>query len=186
VQVAGLTDAGEAGGVDAKGFREQNDEIWRRRKGRACQIRTFAPVTSERDPPWAFTTQSHARTHSACQWTMLRNVALFRSLPKAPYFTTYRHFATRRGGDATDEQLDAARKWLKKLDPDTIPRNICDISFSRSSGPGGQNVNKYSSLPSPPQSQPISHRDIESLQKPPSASRSPHFSRTSHPSFTHT
>merc|ERR1712070_1005796 len=28
---------------------------------------------------------------------------------------------------------------------DTIPRSICDIGFSRSSGPGGQNVNKVAS-----------------------------------------
>ncbi|KAF9251195.1 hypothetical protein DTO013E5_1794 [Penicillium roqueforti] len=27
----------------------------------------------------------------------------------------------------------------------TIPRNICELSFSRSSGPGGQNVNKVNS-----------------------------------------
>jgi len=62
------------------------------------------------------------------------------SLQAVPLAT--RWLATRRGGDATEEELDAARKWLAKLDPDTIPRSICDISFSRSSGPGGQNVNK--------------------------------------------
>jgi peptidyl-tRNA hydrolase ICT1 len=45
-------------------------------------------------------------------------------------------------GDATVEDLEAARRWLEKLDPDTIPKSICDLSFSRSSGPGGQNVNK--------------------------------------------
>ncbi|KAK4549044.1 hypothetical protein LTR36_007500 [Oleoguttula mirabilis] len=49
------------------------------------------------------------------------------------------------GGDADEEELDAARKWLANLDPETIPRTICDVSFSRSSGPGGQNVNKVSS-----------------------------------------
>lgn len=43
------------------------------------------------------------------------------------------------------EDVDVARRWLKTLNPETIPRNICDISFSRSSGPGGQNVNKISS-----------------------------------------
>jgi peptidyl-tRNA hydrolase ICT1 len=41
-----------------------------------------------------------------------------------------------------EDELQAARKWLANLDPDTIPRQICDLTFSRSSGPGGQNVNK--------------------------------------------
>ncbi|KAF2768510.1 hypothetical protein EJ03DRAFT_328171 [Teratosphaeria nubilosa] len=73
---------------------------------------------------------------------MLRYLVLSR-----PFGATsrLRSYATKRGGDASEEELDAARKWLAKLDPDTIPRNICDISFSRSSGPGGQNVNKVSS-----------------------------------------
>lgn len=48
-----------------------------------------------------------------------------------------------RDANVDENELDAARKWLAKFDADTIPRNICDVSFSRSSGPGGQNVNKY-------------------------------------------
>lgn len=50
------------------------------------------------------------------------------------------------GGEngAGDDELDAARRWLANFDTETIPRSICDVSFSRSSGPGGQNVNKYS------------------------------------------
>lgn len=52
--------------------------------------------------------------------------------------------ATRRQpAAASEEDLAAARKWLQALDSETIPKNICDVSFSRSSGPGGQNVNKY-------------------------------------------
>lgn len=54
-----------------------------------------------------------------------------------------RDFASKRPAEGDDEaELAAARQWLKKLDPDTIPRDICEVSFSRSSGPGGQNVNK--------------------------------------------
>jgi len=53
-----------------------------------------------------------------------------------------RCFAARRAGGTCDEELNAARKWLANLDPDTIPRSICNVTFSRSSGPGGQNVNK--------------------------------------------
>lgn len=56
-----------------------------------------------------------------------------------------RWYATKRGGDVDEAELEAARAWLSKLDPDTIPKEICEVTFSRSSGPGGQNVNKVSS-----------------------------------------
>lgn len=83
---------------------------------------------------------------------MLRNVSLLRSARAPPSPQWWRSYAasSKRGGDATEEELDAARKWLAQLDPDTIPRSICDISFSRSSGPGGQNVNKYAATPRAP------------------------------------
>jgi len=57
-----------------------------------------------------------------------------------------RSFASRRAAsleDDQDEDLAAARTWLANLSPQTIPRHLCEISFSRSGGPGGQNVNKY-------------------------------------------
>lgn len=44
--------------------------------------------------------------------------------------------------DQHNEEFTAARRWLSKLDAQTVPRHLCDISFSRSGGPGGQNVNK--------------------------------------------
>ncbi|KAL1601786.1 hypothetical protein SLS60_006701 [Paraconiothyrium brasiliense] len=43
------------------------------------------------------------------------------------------------------EDLQAARKWLAQLHAETIPKSIGELSFSRSSGPGGQNVNKVNS-----------------------------------------
>ena len=46
----------------------------------------------------------------------------------------------------SEEEQKAARQWLASYNPSTIPRNLCDVSFSRSSGPGGQNVNKYEAL----------------------------------------
>ncbi|PYI07487.1 peptidyl-tRNA hydrolase domain protein [Aspergillus sclerotiicarbonarius CBS 121057] len=48
-----------------------------------------------------------------------------------------------QGLDSEDD-LTAAREWVTKLNSKalTIPRDICEFSFSRSSGPGGQNVNK--------------------------------------------
>jgi peptidyl-tRNA hydrolase ICT1 len=54
-----------------------------------------------------------------------------------------RAFASKRGpSEYSEEDLAAARKWLTDLNPDTIPRSLSEITFSRSSGPGGQNVNK--------------------------------------------
>jgi hypothetical protein len=38
--------------------------------------------------------------------------------------------------------LASARKWLEEFSSSTLPRDIGELSFSRSSGPGGQNVNK--------------------------------------------
>ncbi|OQO01563.1 hypothetical protein B0A48_12599 [Cryoendolithus antarcticus] len=45
----------------------------------------------------------------------------------------------------TDPQIALARSFLSSLSPTTIPRSLCTLTFSRSSGPGGQNVNKISS-----------------------------------------
>lgn len=61
---------------------------------------------------------------------------------------TTRHFASKKGnvtqsGVWDEAELSKARDWLSKFNINSIPRNICAISFSRSSGPGGQNVNKY-------------------------------------------
>lgn len=60
-----------------------------------------------------------------------------------------RSFASRRAAalNAEEEELKEAREWLANLNSKSIPRYICEVSFSRSSGPGGQNVNK--SVPEP-------------------------------------
>ncbi|KAJ5760404.1 hypothetical protein N7520_007560 [Penicillium odoratum] len=50
-----------------------------------------------------------------------------------------RRFASTKG--SSDQDLELARTWLKTLDSKTIPRQVGELSFSRSSGPGGQNVN---------------------------------------------
>lgn len=42
-----------------------------------------------------------------------------------------------------DQDQSDARKWLASFTANTIPRKLGEVSFSRSSGPGGQNVNKY-------------------------------------------
>lgn len=54
----------------------------------------------------------------------------------------FRHFASGTEWEADKEKIAAAREWLQKFNAETIPRNIGDVTFSRSSGPGGQNVNK--------------------------------------------
>ncbi|KAH0612367.1 uncharacterized protein H6S33_010419 [Morchella sextelata] len=41
-----------------------------------------------------------------------------------------------------EEQIAQARKWLTSFTPENIPRKYCVVTFSRASGPGGQNVNK--------------------------------------------
>lgn len=64
------------------------------------------------------------------------------SLVSNPLVALSRLYAVKRGGDADEAEVQAARQWLAKLDPETIPKDICEVSFSRSSGPGGQNVNK--------------------------------------------
>ncbi|KAF2459531.1 hypothetical protein BDY21DRAFT_282129 [Lineolata rhizophorae] len=46
---------------------------------------------------------------------------------------------------AGEDELAQARQWLAKFGKDTIPQSICEVSYSRSSGPGGQNVNKVNS-----------------------------------------
>jgi len=56
-------------------------------------------------------------------------------------FSQYRTKSTTSAPPSTEE-ISLARRWLAKFDPDTIPKRLCELSFSRSSGPGGQNVNK--------------------------------------------
>ncbi|KAE8352781.1 hypothetical protein BDV28DRAFT_148680 [Aspergillus coremiiformis] len=62
---------------------------------------------------------------------------------------TARTFASKQAATErlldSNEDLAAARKWLTGLNSKTIPRHICEVSFSRSGGPGGQNVNKVNS-----------------------------------------
>lgn len=45
-------------------------------------------------------------------------------------------------GGATEQDIKQARSWLNQFNAETLPKNMFDFSFSRSSGPGGQNVNK--------------------------------------------
>lgn len=78
--------------------------------------------------PW-FTARPFTSSFAACPWPAV--------LSRRPFA------AARSANNASEEELQVARKWLEKLHADTIPQNLGELSFSRSSGPGGQNVNKY-------------------------------------------
>jgi hypothetical protein len=41
-----------------------------------------------------------------------------------------------------DENMKALQAWQRSFKLNTFPRDLCSVTFSRSSGPGGQNVNK--------------------------------------------
>ncbi len=41
-----------------------------------------------------------------------------------------------------EESLRAAKEWLTNFEISSIPKSSFTLTFSRSSGPGGQNVNK--------------------------------------------
>ncbi|KAL6947718.1 hypothetical protein ACO0RG_000298 [Hanseniaspora osmophila] len=42
----------------------------------------------------------------------------------------------------TADDISKAQRWLSRLQPSSIPKHVYEQRFSRSSGPGGQNVNK--------------------------------------------
>ncbi|ESA42008.1 hypothetical protein GE21DRAFT_10427 [Neurospora crassa] len=62
--------------------------------------------------------------------------------PSAAIVTTSRRLVRHQAFDAgfDPEELAEARRWHKSFHPSTLPQG--DTSFSRSSGPGGQHVNK--------------------------------------------
>ncbi|PKC05144.1 peptidyl-tRNA hydrolase domain-like protein [Rhizophagus irregularis] len=42
----------------------------------------------------------------------------------------------------TPKEIEQAERWLKKFTKEKIPKDLITFTFARSSGPGGQNVNK--------------------------------------------
>ena len=81
---------------------------------------------------------------------MLRRNCALRSLDieQLPCYTHSVHrclSSLAKGPD--DEDHKEARTWLARFNTNTIPKDVCKLTFSRSSGPGGQNVNKYESRP---------------------------------------
>lgn len=45
-------------------------------------------------------------------------------------------------GRLSEEEQAVGRQWLGTFEQSKVPRDSCEVSFSRASGPGGQKVNK--------------------------------------------
>jgi len=70
--------------------------------------------------------------------------ALAAASPPPPTAVPRRLLASR--SSAGHDELSAARAWLAALHAESLPlKAIGELSFSRASGPGGQNVNKVNS-----------------------------------------
>lgn len=67
------------------------------------------------------------------------------SIPLSHFFSHTMLRLIRALSTYTKAEIEGARKWLLSFDHAKVPRSIFEISFSRSSGPGGQKVNKTSS-----------------------------------------
>lgn len=58
------------------------------------------------------------------------------------YLSRYKSTTSKLPDEFSEEDHIEGRNWLDGFNINTIPRSLGDVSFSRSSGPGGQNVNK--------------------------------------------
>lgn len=80
--------------------------------------------------------------------TML-HVHVLESLSKSPsrsllaLLQDCRAYSSRSTSDSEAADLNAAREWFRGFNKSTIPEKIGKTEFSRSSGAGGQKVNKY-------------------------------------------
>lgn len=91
---------------------------------------------------------------SLCSWRsalVLRSTAQLR-LPMVYNVRSYARLAKsspikHKSVHALPDELKELRNWMKDFKPQSLPKDLCKVSFSRSSGPGGQNVNKYELYP---------------------------------------
>ncbi|KAK9451651.1 uncharacterized protein V1518DRAFT_409154 [Limtongia smithiae] len=87
-------------------------------------------------------------TPRVCWFTVSGRCYAFNALQShrlAPFCTLFRRCSSHSPNnfrDTSDPDLKQAREWLKNFSVFDIPRDRFEIRFSRSSGPGGQNVNK--------------------------------------------
>lgn len=70
-------------------------------------------------------------------------LASIRSVHHVPVGIRHMAFRPDEPQGPNEADMRAAREWLASFDSKTIPKKLGDVSFSRSSGAGGQNVNKY-------------------------------------------
>jgi peptidyl-tRNA hydrolase ICT1 len=74
---------------------------------------------------------------------------IFKALSKSPsrgqlaFLQDRRAYSSRSTSDSEAVDLDSAREWFRRFNKSTIPKKIAKTEFSRSSGAGGQKVNKY-------------------------------------------
>ncbi len=75
-----------------------------------------------------------SRTCKSCYGASLRRQSVF--LQNCRFYSSH-------SGNDNEAHLNTAREWYQKSSKSKIPVNIAKTTFSRSSGPGGQKVNKY-------------------------------------------
>ena len=63
------------------------------------------------------------------------------SLPSGQLSRSFSSHPKPTDGNAEEDEISTAQKWLADLSK-TIPVNIASFTLSKSSGPGGQHVNK--------------------------------------------
>lgn len=56
----------------------------------------------------------------------------------------FRTYSTGKQLDLSKEHIDIVNEWIKNFNKDVVPKTCMNIQYVRSSGPGGQNVNKLS------------------------------------------
>jgi len=54
-----------------------------------------------------------------------------------------RHYSSSARKESEEADLEAARTWFRSFNQSTIPTKVAKTVFVRSSGAGGQKVNKY-------------------------------------------
>ena len=72
-----------------------------------------------------------------------RPQSLQQSALKLSFTTSHRCAGPKHLDAKSEEEHREARTWMSRFNVKNIPKHVCDISFSRASGPGGQTVNKY-------------------------------------------
>lgn len=79
------------------------------------------------------------------RWSSLANTGTSRYFHFQRLSHPFRLSSTTSRLAVSEAEWQDARGWLERIGETTIPRSVGDVSYSRSSGPGGQNVNKVNS-----------------------------------------